>query len=253
MEGVYMKWDRTARAIERLTSRGQISQSGATKRYHNRDIIGRDSPIDGGVYLGAYQREAIVVDFISSPMLKSIFERTKLEISAQSLRAEFDILNAVYTAVSQVMAYDQNAVEELVREQDVKEDGEINLDVFADRGIGVCRHMALTCGVIIERLIEEGVIEGSVSIDRKTFKEWGHAWCRYKGTDGAVFIIDVAQKYCGKLSSPSVIRKYSRPVEEIAMTPEEAYEHYLEYYETTGMPCRLLPSPVNSLTASSGD
>jgi hypothetical protein len=244
MEGGYMKWDRTARAVERLTARGQISESRAAKLYHNRGIIGRDSPIDGGIYLGAYQREAIVVDFYSSPMLKSIFERTKLEISTHSFRAELDILNAVFAAVYQVMAYDQNAVEELVREQGVKEDGEISLDVFAGRGIGVCRHMALTCGVIIERLVEEGVMEGSVSIDRKTFREGGHAWCRYKGPDGAIFIIDVAQKYCGKLSSPSVIRKYSRPVEEIAMTPEEAYEHYLEYYETTGMPCRLLVDPV---------
>src|SRR5574341_113213 len=234
MEGGYMKLDRTARAVERLTARGQISESGETKLYHNSDIIGRDFPIDGGIYLGAYQREAIVVDFFNSPMLKSIFERAKLEISTQSLRAELDILNAVYAAVYQAMAYDHKAVEELVREQGVKEDGEISLDVFADRGIGVCRHMALTCGVIIERLIKERVMEGSVSVDRKTFKEGGHAWCRYKGPDGAVFIVDVAQKYCGKLSSPSVIRAYSRPVEEIAMTPEEAYEHYLEYYETTG-------------------
>ena len=242
-----MKWDRTARAVERVTARGQVTESGTTKLYHNRAIIGRDSPIDGGIYIGAYQREAVVVDFFSSPMLKSIFERAKLDISARSLRAELDILKAVYVAVDRAMAYDLDAVEELVREQGVQEDGEISLGVFADHGIGVCRHMALTCGVIIERLIEEGVMEGSVSVDRKTFKEGGHAWCRYKGPDGAVFIIDVAQKYCGKLSGPSVIRTYSRPVEEIGMTPEEAYEHYLEYYETTGMPCRPLQPPVLSL------
>jgi hypothetical protein len=100
--------------------------------------------------------------------------------------------------------------------------------------------MALTCGVIIEMLIKEGSVEGKVSVDRKTFKRGGHAWCRYKGPDGTVFIIDVAQRYCGKLSSASIIRAYSRPIEEFAMTPEEAYEHYLEYYETTGMPCRPL-------------
>ena len=104
--------------------------------------------------------------------------------------------------------------------------------------------MALTCGVILEKLIEEGVMEGRVSVDRKTMKKQGHAWCRYKGPDGAVFIIDVAQRYCGKLSSPPVIRTYSRPVEEFAMTPEEAYGHYLEYYETTGMPCGLLDALV---------
>ena len=110
-----MKWDRTARMLERLTSRGQISESGTTGLYNNRHIIGRDSPIDGGVYLGACQREAVVVDFYNSPMLKSIFESAKLEISSQSLRAELDILNAVYTAVYQAMTYDHNAVEELVR------------------------------------------------------------------------------------------------------------------------------------------
>src|SRR5262245_49282799 len=139
MEDVHMKWDRTARMVERLTSRGQISESGATRLYNNRHIIGRDSAIDGGVYLGAYQREAVVVDFFNSPMLKSIFESVKLEISSQSLRAELDILNDVYTAVYQAMKYDQNAVEEIVGKYGVEEDGEISLDVFADRGVGVCR------------------------------------------------------------------------------------------------------------------
>jgi len=243
MEGVHMKWDRTARVVERLTSRGQISESGATRLYNNRHIIGRDSSIDGGVYLGAYQREAIVVDFFNSPMLKLNFESAKHEISSQSLRAELDSLNAVYKAVHQAMKYDHNAVEEIVGKYGVKEDGEISLNVFADRGVGVCRHMALTCGVIVEKLIAEGGMEGRVSVDRKTIKQEGHAWCRYTVPDGAVFIIDVAKHYCGKLSSPSVIRAYGRPVEEFEMTPEEAYEHYLEYYETTGMPCRLLLAP----------
>src|SRR5262249_222573 len=115
MEGVYMKWDRTARVVERLSSRGQINESYATRLYNNRHIIGRDSSIDGGVYLGAYQREAIVVDFFNSPMLKLIFESAKLENSSQSLRAELDSLNAVYKAVHQAMTYDHNAVDELVR------------------------------------------------------------------------------------------------------------------------------------------
>jgi len=141
------------------------------------------------------------------------------------------------------MKYDQNAVEKIVGKYGVEKDGEISLNVFVDHGVGTCRHMALTCGAIIEKLIEEGVMEGRASVDRKTIKQEGHAWCRYKGQDGAVFIVDVAKQYCGKLSSPSVIRAYSRPVEEFSMTPEEAYEHYLEYYETTGMPCRLLTAP----------
>src|SRR4030095_12960248 len=164
MDGVHMKWDRTARMVERLTSRGQISESGATRLYHNRHVIGRDSAIDGGGYLGACQREAVVVDFFNSPVLKSIFESAKLEISSRSLRAELDMLNAVYAAVYQVMKYDQNAVDVIVRKYGAEEDGEISLNVFADRGVGVCRHMALTCGVIIERLIEEGVMEGRVSV-----------------------------------------------------------------------------------------
>src|SRR5262247_2311884 len=113
MEGVYMKWDRTARVVERLTSRGQISGSGATRFYNNRHIIGRDSSIDGGVYLGAYQREAIVVDFFNSPTLKFYFESARHEISSQSLRAELDSLNSVHKAVHQAMKYDQNAVEEI--------------------------------------------------------------------------------------------------------------------------------------------
>ena len=68
------KWDNTQIGKDRLERKIEII--GNVPHYQGRHIIGRNSPIDGGVYLGSGEREAIVVDFENSPGLQNIYRRT---------------------------------------------------------------------------------------------------------------------------------------------------------------------------------
>jgi hypothetical protein len=109
------------------------------------------------------------------------------------------ILNAVYETVKESMNYDKKAVNALVDSVNCKKDRKIALDMFLDRNIGVCRQMALACGVLLELFRKDGYIRGNASIDRNTDVPGGHAWCRYTNLGGEVFILDVAQKYIGRM------------------------------------------------------
>lgn len=182
--------------------------------YRGRRQIERDSRIDGGVYMGTYGGEAIVVDSKNRPeAYDALLEQAK-EIAHQTgrpLSVEVAI-GSVYKAVGEKMQYSQQGVDTILNEaakmqgKPKFEDGtKLDLGAFISRGVGVCRHQALACGVLLERMIDQGLIRGQVSVDRN--KKWsplgdrrdGHAWARFTTEDGRVFIIDVAQRFIGTL------------------------------------------------------
>ena len=70
-------WGKTKAAVERLLQEGKIYVVNGEFFYEGRPIIHRDSGIDGGVYLGESEREAIVVDIENSPLLQRIYEKAK--------------------------------------------------------------------------------------------------------------------------------------------------------------------------------
>jgi hypothetical protein len=63
-------WNNTLVMDQRLQTEGKLSTKGENY-FEGRRIIHRNSPINGGVYLGAGQREAIVVDSKSSHAYKN--------------------------------------------------------------------------------------------------------------------------------------------------------------------------------------
>ncbi|MBU2638844.1 MAG: hypothetical protein KJ955_07765 [Nanoarchaeota archaeon] len=184
--------------------------------YLGRKIIHRDSPIDKGVYLGAGEREAIVVDSDKYPAIRKLYEKAK-EKALVGL-AEKDIvkcmvLRAVYETVKETMtACDEKAVDAIVRLARCGKDGKIALDLFIENQVGVCRHMALACGALLELFRKDGFVSGNISIDRNTDKG-GHAWCRYTNSGGEVYILDVAQNYVGRMEK-AVNWDYRRPDEQ---------------------------------------
>ncbi len=188
-------WDRTHFSEKRLED---VLEGGM---YRGRRIIKRDSPIDGGVYLGAGEREAIVVDSEKYTEIKRLYEIAKekalvgkVDISV----AKYLILNAVFGTVKEAMAYNEAAADGLAAICNSGSDGKITLDLFIKNKIGVCRHMALACGALLELFKKDGYIRGNASIDRNTGKG-GHAWCRYTNSGGEVYILDVAQGYIGRI------------------------------------------------------
>ncbi|MEK6888308.1 MAG: hypothetical protein AABX14_05170 [Candidatus Aenigmatarchaeota archaeon] len=199
-------WDGTISIHSRL---GDKIKNGT--HYKGRPIIHRDSPIDGGVYLGANAREAIVVDSSKDPDVRELYKnvRRKSRNMFGFFRGKF-VLPAVFDAVAESMPdQDEDAVNEVLRKYDVGKDTKIYLGVFLREGAGLCRHDALACGVALELLKKNGYINGNVSVDRNEL--YGrHAWTRYTDKSG-IHVIDVGLNYLGPLQGPDAKWHYARP------------------------------------------
>jgi len=205
---------------------GVISSSNPSKYgiYKGRHVIGRDERINGGVYLGSGKREEIVVDDTKSEVKKAyedlyeqLWEKVRnrqneQEELGQDNNIKNGILSDVFELVMEKMQYDGDFAD---KAGDEFEDQKINLSYFINAKKGVCRHQALLVGYLLERLKEEGHIDGKVSIDRNSVPGLGaHAWVRYvSGTTRDVFIIDPAQKFIGRLEDAPGNWPYRRPEE----------------------------------------
>ena len=160
--------------------------------YGDRFVIHRDTRIDGGVSFGEGAREAIVVDSKKYPRVNEVYERLK-----SSVKDNATVLWDVYDIVDKTLRYDEAYANEMAERYP---DRKVSLDVFIGNGKGVCRHMALLCGVLLEKLCDEGVINGKASIDRNSIPAiGGHAWCRYTSANGQSYIVDVTQHFIGRL------------------------------------------------------
>jgi len=80
------------------------------------------------------------------------------------------------------------------QEVDFTKDGKVSLDIFINNGTGACRHLSLVAAALLEKLIDEKIIEGKVSVDKARFDidgvNKGHVWARYTMNNGTVYIID---------------------------------------------------------------
>jgi len=192
--------------------------------FGNRPIIARDTPVNGGVYpVGGKGGEALVIDDKRYPkqlndVYRSVEERIKNTLGSESAvlgglkqaidqkaghpgegSMELKQLQAIFAEVFDTLKYDLEATEELARDSQ-----KIALNDYISEGVGVCRTQAVLCAYLTERLIDNGMLNGRVSIDRNINKvidgdDKAHAWARYTDADGNVFILDPAQKYVGKL------------------------------------------------------
>lgn len=195
--------------------RGYYNEKGGQKRR----IVGRDTPINQGIYLGSGQREAIVIDDEKDPALHYAYEDVLMnleELREQGQLQTEQILKRVYHMVRGKIPFDDAVAQEI--ERIVGPDGRVALGSYIaygnNRGGGVCRHEALLAGYVIERLIKDKRIGnipqqkfGRVSVDRNTIAgKGGHAWVRYEDENNEPWILDAAQEYCGKLKDVPVER-----------------------------------------------
>ncbi|HLD39388.1 MAG TPA: hypothetical protein VJB05_03690 [archaeon] len=159
-------WDSTISIHNRL---GDKIKNGT--HYKGRPIIHMDSPIDGGVYLGANAREAIVVDSSKDPNVRKLYEtvRRKSRNVFGFFREKF-VLPAVFDTVAESMPLQNaDAVDIILRTYDLSDDRKVSLGVFLHEGVGVCRHDALACGVALELLRKYGYVSGQASVERNYF------------------------------------------------------------------------------------
>ncbi|MBI5622100.1 hypothetical protein HY933_04535 [Candidatus Falkowbacteria bacterium] len=212
-------WDKTAQSTYRLSFKEgwQPPTTEAPLGYwQGRPIIGRDTPIGGGVYLGEEAREAIVVTK-DGEKTERIFQKLlkKTRPRDQSTEPpERATLETTFDITRRALKWNDKKVAKLLAENNIKQDRKVALEGFVRAGVGVCRHTALLAGYYIEKLIAEGRLHGNVSVDRNYIDQrGGHAWVRYTNPAGQVVILDPARNYLGSLEdAPEDARWiYERP------------------------------------------
>ncbi len=188
-------------------------------RYLGRPIIGRDSRIDGGVYIGRKPREAIVVDMVRGGLLDSVYRNWLRELEGHAPMWPWQHLTAgrkravqryvqhhigtlSRALVNRLLPFDRHVVAQVASEHTLGPDDKVRLDVYLRRRGGVCRHQVCLLGALLERLVLEGWAEGRVSIDRKFVpRQYSHAWVRWTDGEGRVWILDAAQDVWGLLET----------------------------------------------------
>lgn len=173
--------------------------------YRNRPAIEDHTPIIGGVSYGEHPDEAVVVNPEGSPALyQSWYMESIARASIKGVVRRGRVLQAVYDTIDANMAYDMDGVNSIVLARRGKK---IDLSRFMQQGVGVCRHMALAAGMLLELHKHDGHIRGtprvnrSERVDNVTGKQSGHAWTRYNTNSGKAIILDNAQHYLGALES----------------------------------------------------
>ncbi|MSQ84057.1 MAG: hypothetical protein EXR77_14435 [Myxococcales bacterium] len=177
--------------------------------FHGWRIIGGETRIDGGVYLGRKPREAIVVDMRRpGSLLRKVYDRwlERLQLDKTAEETREDLRRAIFSLVAEIveehMPYDEQVVKRLDKQGFLRPDEAIDLDVFLAAKGGVCRHQVCFVGAVLERLIDNGWLTGTVSLERKFVSGWfSHAWVRLQLGDGEIVVLDPAQRRYASLRS----------------------------------------------------
>lgn len=193
----------------------------ALPSYQGRAVIGSDTPINKGVYLCATKEqgtigEACVVDDDKPEniVLHKAYHQLIEKIYSQPADKRWNYaLFFVQEITREFLPYDSKKVDDFTRG---KNGTKISLASFMNLRFGVCRHQALLSGYLIERLIKDKHLQGSVSVDRNQSGEDGHAWCRYTSPSSRIYIVDVAQNLMAPLERTTPQHwDYARPYETV--------------------------------------
>lgn len=196
---------RTVHAADRMVRKAALEQSDKNAPhgyYMKRPVLGRHSTqIDGGVSLGGTSREAIIADGgseILQAAYKNFVQEMDLAVENVHTFTTRSILVGVKDYVRRAMPYDAKKVDNLSK--DYADDQPIALSEYLKAEAGVCRHQAMLAGLLVERLVKDGFLVGTVGLGRNQVKTLGgsHAWAIFRGKGvGEEQILDVAQNYVG--------------------------------------------------------
>ena len=177
--------------------------------YQGRHTIHSESRIQNGVlYNPGTTGEACVVDFSEDPYLNDLYDEVievnhnHRNITDSNVVDKKYILEDVFNVIKDRIPYDYEYIMNNFQNEYIGKKITITLGAYIQSrgGKGVCRHMALASSAILEKMIDQGMLNGSVKYrsNVKNDKD-GHAWTEYTTSSGEVGIIDVAQQYYGYL------------------------------------------------------
>ncbi|MCX5795257.1 MAG: hypothetical protein NTY77_07185 [Elusimicrobia bacterium] len=147
-----------------------------------------------------YLDETVAVDWDRDAALRGFYERVKASLAARRVGGdELAALSGVFAAVAREVKYDEAAVTARLSRLGGKR-GVLLGELMGLSGedscpaVGVCRHMALLLGSVLERLIQEGQ-PGLSSGQVYYVGGKGHAWAVYRDADGGYHVLDAAQRH----------------------------------------------------------
>ncbi|MEM2115680.1 MAG: hypothetical protein QW524_01795 [Candidatus Woesearchaeota archaeon] len=166
--------------------------------YEGHHLLGSDykfykNKIDNGVFLD--DLSAVYVNFDESVHLKNIYSRSLKKIyNPKSLRK--------LSELEKIKIFSEELKKELKKAYKGSNNLTNNMqflfflpiDFYFRHGPFVCKHYASAMGCLLEKAINEGVLNGDLSLETNylvTDSIQGHAWIRYKNNHGT-FIIDLA-------------------------------------------------------------
>jgi len=188
----------TQLANDLASRRGHLNERG---EFFGRKVITRDTTMGGSHPEGTVdirswgskgEAEAIVVDKEKDPEpYETMYRRFASKLGKRP--PEQKVLQAIYDAVRETMAYDLDYVNEISAQERARgsEHRKVNLGLYLGAGKGVCRQMALAAAWLGGEAAENGLLAGRLTAEVNQHDENGaHEWGRYTAPDGTVYIID---------------------------------------------------------------
>jgi hypothetical protein len=179
----------------------------------NRELIGRDTPINGGFSASDREPDWIIVDDQQDTTLQLTYYEVKRRIEDSGRHPKEVALNEVYKYVREKIPYDEGIYDRIAKDRG-NETRLLPLSYYFEGG--VCRHQALLAAYLIEKLIGSGVLGGKVSFESNHYGIFGaHAWVRYVSRSKRIFIIDTSIGFAGELhpNNNDLRWGYERPEE----------------------------------------
>jgi hypothetical protein len=215
-----MEWSKTAEMLHRLGD--DFSHVDGLLRYRDWHVITRDAPIDGGISFGEGAREAITVDWNSSPTLQTLYRHVADATTESWWRHDMPrrILQKTSEAVHASMR-PMNRDDERDLAKSVGPDEQVSLEEFLRSGVGACRHHGLAAAAILEQFKARKQLRGDVHFYRNSTLRYGHGWCAYTPADGELpgkktWVLDPINSFVGREDSQLAHWDYTRPRERAA-------------------------------------
>ena len=143
--------------------------------------------IAGGKSVGRMSnREIIVVDWKRDVVLQQFYNKIKTKIE-KDISGRYPILGEYKGAILNLIFDEVAKLPDEYSYLDEFRGKEFLVGKAIEKG-GVCRHKSIIMAAIIERLLEEGVLDGKVFYVRGP----GHGWVVYETNHGKLLLLDAA-------------------------------------------------------------
>jgi len=227
--------DRGANGSTRIPQQPNEPGGEGLKRYQGRPVIDSGHQITGGVFLrDDREHPAIVVDHTRDHRLRRLYRELVAAITAENRSgvwrtlsgrwrtrqdhdesAEHRVLRYLHATVREHLppweaaAHDGRTVDEAVmsaiaeRGEPVRPGQKIYLGEYlriataAGAGGGDDVHRSLLATHLLERLLDDGHLHGSVSFEHLVIDGTLRAWVRFVAPTGLAWVVDASEQYVG--------------------------------------------------------